>query len=224
MKKTLRLRLFRPPVPDHEAAEFGRVYEFWRSSWEEVYREIGGGFDPASDNLTRQHEVIVLTVDEEPVAMVCHRFVNFKDPSLYADTYFQTGWPPLAVEALRRKAAAFPGTGAIGSQILVAKKHRGRADGLNLKALISFASFLRVRDLGLPFTIGTIRVDRGMDKVFEACGARVLARGLEYHGATVDLIYFAPAETPIQVPAEYAATIEELWSKSANPKTLRRAG
>ncbi|MBX3018460.1 MAG: hypothetical protein KF767_11255 [Bdellovibrionaceae bacterium] len=224
MKSSLRLRLFQPPVPDRDAADFGIVYDFWRDSWSDVYREIGGTFDPASDNLTRQHEVITLMDGRRPIAMVCHRFVNFKDPSLYADSYFHTGWPPLALKALKRKAAQFDGTGVIGSQIIVAKDWRARDLKLGLKMLISFASFQRVRDLGAAFTIGTIRVDRGMDKVFEACGARVLARGLEYHGATVDLVYFAPSEAPIVIPETARADVEKLWHDLQNETNLRRTG
>lgn len=206
----LKLQLFTPPVLDSQTESFGRVYQFWKETWSEVYREIGGHFDPASDNLTRQHEVIVLFDGDNPIAMVCHRFVNFRDPSLYHDSYFRTGWPEEALQALRLKSQNFPGPGAIGSQILVSPKYR--RGGLNLKLLISFASFQRVRDLGIAFTIGTIRVDRGMDKVFGACGAKKLAGGIEYHGATVNLVYFAPTESPIVIADEYLATVEQLWN------------
>lgn len=223
MKSITHLRLYSPPVADGEVGEFGQVYQFWKESWTEVYAEIGGQFDPASDGLTRQHEVLTLWSGSTPVAMACHRYVNFRDPSTFEDSYFRTGWPAEAVEKLRVKAQNFSGLSLIGSQIIVARDWRRAERSPCAKELITYASFQRVRELRVPFTIGTIRADRGMDKVFQACGAHKLAGGLRYHGASVDLVYIAPSETPIRVPEHARAEVEKLWIEAKTHDALKRS-
>lgn len=206
----LDLWIFRTPIAPADSARFESVFEFWAKGWEAVFVEIGRNEPVSSDQLSRQHEILVLFYREKPVAMVCQRFADLSLDSTFRDSYFKTAWSEKEIGEL--KAAG--GTALIGSQIMVDREFRKSTSGLALKHLISFLSIEHAASLGVDVILGAMRVDKGMDKVFYEAGAETLASRRPYFGAEVDLVAFRPNARPVQIPFEFSNHVKTLLARA----------
>ena len=200
------LSIYQTPVAMEYSDAFELVYEFWKKTWRDVFQEIGKPSEIRSDDLTRQHEILVLYHGERPIAMVCHRYVNLGLRSTLEDSYFSSAWTKEDCERVR----AIGGFGVIGSQILVDPEYRKSHRQIPTKQLISLLSLEQVQRAKPDLVIGTMRVDKGMNKLFYEAGATSLAKKIPYYGAEVDLVCFFPKINPIKINPEFKDTISSL--------------
>ena len=209
--KDIELHIFRLPLSLSESKRFEKVYDFWHRSWKDVFKEIGKGDSGlTSDDLTRQHEIMVMFLKDRPIAMVCHRYVDLSSASVYRDSYFDTAWTEKDKFQLRRMG----GWACIGNQIVVDPEFRKANCGLKLKHLISFVSLQAVQRWNVDVVIGTMRADRGMHSVFYQAGAETLSQNVPYHGASVDLVCFRPKLKPIVIPKEFQDAVTDMLSRA----------
>lgn len=171
-----------------DVALIGEAYRCWREVWSETLLQLDGETDVPSDEFTRQDEVGAIFYGYECVALSCFRYIDLASPMHNADSYFRI-WPESA-----RAAAAREGTRVcIGSQITVAANWR-RVRGCSLRHLVTALTLERFIASDKAAILGTMRDDRGMDKLSEGLGTRPLGHA-RLHGVPVTLCAFFRSST-----------------------------
>jgi hypothetical protein len=195
-------------------------YMLWEQVWAQTFSELDGATELFSDNFTRQHEILSLTLESKCIALVCHRFVNLSHVASAKDSYFKP-WPK---EIMFKLGAAGPNI-AIGSQITIHPEFRQSQNSLKIKNIITYLSLRSLREKDLDAITGVMRADKGMNNLFYQCGAEPLLRGTLLHNVPVDLLAFFPKRSPLKIPQDSIDLIEGLWTKrnSTNLITLPQA-
>jgi hypothetical protein len=153
------------------------TFTMWKTAWDDVFRAKDPGYSHPSDGFSRQDEIVCVSHLGRVVGMVAHRYVNTSRPDLSSDSFFSY-WP-----AELKTSVLKPGRKlVIGSQITIAPEGRSSRLGVDLKMVISGLSLARVWASGPDVVVGMMRVDKGMNKVFESMGAEVLGAPINYHG------------------------------------------
>ena len=162
----------------------GEVYRCWSEVWKQTFWELDNAPHVPSDDFTRQDEVGAIFHGYECVALSLFRSIDLADPMHQDDSYF-AAWPVRA-----REAACRDGTRVcVGSNITIAPAWRS-ATGCSLKNVLG-ALIIERFVLGQgDAMVGTMRNDRGMDKLMDRLGAERLGYTVELHGVEVDLFAF----------------------------------
>jgi hypothetical protein len=156
----------------------GEAYRCWSTVWSETFRELDGATHVPSDDFTRQDEVGAIFHGYECIALSCFRWIDMSNPMYRDDSYFNV-WP----ESARATACREGSRVCVGSQITVAPAWRKTPVRNILTALIIERAFLSDADA----VLGTMRDDRGMDRLVAGLGAETLGHAT-LHGVPVTLI------------------------------------
>jgi hypothetical protein len=204
--RELQLKVFYLPCTFDVSEELESVYRLWKKLWTESYIEMGKEKLLTSDTFTRQHEILAIYYQGQPIASVCHRYANLSLESTYEDSYFKNSWSAKEIDYLK----SLKGSVLLGSQISVDKNFRNAATGMDLKRLISFVSLKHAQNRGVNVILGMMRVNRGMEKVFIEAGGNILAQNRDYFDVKVDLIAFFPKIEPVLIPDPFSFQVEYL--------------
>ncbi len=196
------------------------TYRLWEQVWIQTFFELEGARDLSSDNFTRQHEILSLTLGGECIALVCHRYVDLSFPASHKDSYFKP-WPK---EVMKKLGQAGPHV-AIGSQITIHPEFRQSKNPLKIKNIITYLSLRCLKEKKIDAVTGVMRADKGMNNLFYQCGAEPLLKGILLHNVPVDLLAFFPKRAPLRIPLDYSDMIEKFWinRKSNNLMELPKA-
>lgn len=172
----------------------GEAYRCWSAVWTETFRELDGATHVPSDDFTRQDEVGAIFHGYECVALSCFRWIDMSNPMYRDDSYFNI-WPEDARVAACREGSRV----CVGSQITVAPAWRKTPVRNILTALIIERAFLSDADA----VLGTMRDDRGMDRLVAGLGADTLGHGV-LHSVPVTLIamYRSSVRPPLDPQSE----------------------
>lgn len=192
----------------NQGEKFESAYALWNELWSESYKEMKKPDLTVSDTFTRQHEILVLSVENKVIASVCHRYVSLISEATFADSYFKDSWSQIEINRLKK----IGGIGVLGSQISVAKGYRREEAKIDIKRLISFLSLRHLQNKGVDVILGMMRLDRGMGKVFYEAGAEALALNRPYFGTSVDLVALFPKKNPVVIPDSFQFLVERLLS------------
>ena len=207
-----------------EQKAFEKTYALWKSVWGQTLKELDGLDVLTSDNFSRQHEILSLFIDDICVAIVCHRYVDLSLLSSRDDSYFKP-WPQEAF----KKLCAHGNKAAIGSQITIHSGYRGESPFGRIKNVITSLSLRHLMDTDVDVIAGTMRADKGMNRLFYNCGAEPIESHVILHNVEVDLVAFFPKVNPIKIASESRDAIEMIWGNrvsenSKNINQLKRAG
>jgi hypothetical protein len=162
----------------------GAAFDVWTDVWNEHLRERDNVDHVYSDDFTRQDEIGALFHGWECVGMTGYRWVDLANPMSRDDSYFRV-WPDEAIASACAKGTRV----CVGSMLTVPRAWR-RATGHSIKELLLALAIERFRRSDAETLVGTMRNDRSMDKLGYRLGFKPVARGLPFHGGTVDLVVF----------------------------------
>ena len=212
-------------------SEFHQVhnlsFKMWRETWDKTYRQDFHSNDSlASDEFTRQDDILALFYKGECAALCFFAHVDMKDESALFDSYFRP-WPKNAIDGLCAEGAEI----IICSQFTVAEKFRkvGPKEIENVPWKIILMGMLSkyYMDSGKDGMTGTMRVSKGVEKLTYQFGAIPLIEKLEYAAGAdttlVDLVAFFQANVHNAYYEQQVSTfLDQLW-ENRNPTRLKIA-
>ncbi|MFA6237599.1 MAG: hypothetical protein WC635_09760 [Bacteriovorax sp.] len=210
---------------------FHRIYdlsfEAWHKTWEKTYSlDFHSSDKLASDEFTRQDEILCLFSGNECAALCFFSNVNMNDQSALLDSYFQC-WPEDAIAGLVARGSSI----IICSQFTVCENFRktGAPELGNSPWKILLIGMLCKYFMasGKDGMTGTTRVNKGVEKLTYQFGAIPLVRSMEYNAGSdttlVDLVaFFQDNVYKAYYNYEFAGELDELW-ENRNAKRLKIA-
>jgi hypothetical protein len=195
------------PRRERDAAELLVAYHCWKNVWRATLAELDNLDRVFSDDMTRQDEVGALFYEGACCGLFFHRFVDFSRPFDRDDSYFKV-WPTDVLDAIAARGAKI----CIGSNLTVAPDWRGRPGGVSIKEILLALSVRMFMESDADVLVGTMRNDRGMNRLGLRLGAeRVHGRAI-HHGVEVDLIATYRRDIgPQDIPHETTTLVERLW-------------
>jgi hypothetical protein len=169
----------------------GEAYRLWTDVWHQTLLELDDVHNVRSDEFTRQDDVGAIFHGYECIALSLFRWVDLAHPMHCDDSYLAV-WP----QAARDKASRQGSSICIGSNITIAPEWRN-GTGCSLKTILAALIIERFERAGHgDALVGTMRIDRGMDKLMDRVGAERLGFTVEHHGVDVELFaYFRGASS-----------------------------
>jgi hypothetical protein len=200
-------------------------FNFWWSTWEETFRELGLSQSMTSDMYTRQEFTGSLFFEAECVAQVCYRTVDLSHAPSRFDSYFKN-WTEKGMTAL----AVSGNRVLIPSYLSVSKKYRGtNLFGFALKDLImGFCSFI-LKECQADSMATTPRRDRNVPLVCTGWGGELVEEAVPSgYGDFVDIVVFGKDYSEKAKLHPLYSLAQQLWSqrmivpqiKNSNPLPL----
>jgi hypothetical protein len=206
---SLRLSVFYPDaISAGELADYNDVFEFWLAIQAEIRKGADERLDVPSDSFSRQSEILVLYDGRTPIATCCHRYVDLRQRAVLHDSYFDASiWPKSVM-------ARVPGLGqtcVLGSHIFIRPDYRKRTSGLPLKEIVCALSMAHLNGTRPDVLLGMVRVDRGLDKVFQDSGAIALTTDeIWWYHIKVGLIAMFPGRAPLLINPAYREVVTSI--------------
>jgi hypothetical protein len=198
--------------------KYQKTYDLWEMVWLQTFKEIAGTSDLASDNFTRQDEILSLFWEDQCCAMVCHRLVDLSVKAFERDSYFRFwGW---SEEAMAKLKAQGPRV-ALGSQITIHPDFRKMQLGGQVKEVIIGLSLRSFQDRNMDAVAGMMRNDKGLDRLFYESGAFPIVKQVTSKNFKLDFVAFFPKLRPIQVDPQFKVLVDDIWSKRQTDKQER---
>ncbi len=164
------------------------AYKLWRAVWKETLLQLDGNDEIYSDSFTRQWRVGCLFFNNECVALSFFQKTDFSLAVATDDSYFQA-WARPDLDFLCQKGSDV----LIGSNITVKTDYRGIAfDGVLLKDIILNFCIRMLLESSCTVMTGTMRSNKGMDKLALRLGATLIRDRVIFHGVEVALVGFFP--------------------------------
>ncbi|MET0390119.1 MAG: hypothetical protein ABW321_29375 [Polyangiales bacterium] len=178
----------------------------WTEVWHQTLLELDNVQRVSSDEFTRQDEIGAIFHGYECIALSVFRWVDLDNPMYGDDSYFAV-WP----QAARDKACRDGARICIGSNITIAPAWR-KAEGCSLKDVLAALIIERFVHAGQgDAMVGTMRKDRGMDKLMDRVGAERLGFTVTHHGVDVELFaYYRGSSNRPQLAAADEAIVNRL--------------
>ena len=198
------------------------AYECWHDVWYSALVELDHIERLNSDDFTRQDEIAALFYEDTCIGLTGCRFVELTTAMARHDSYFNA-WPEQALEMLGSHGTRI----CIGNNMTVRSQWRGRIGGLSVKRLLMILSIQRFLVSSADALAGTMRNDRGMNRLVYELGFSPITQGAIAHGVDVDLVaYFRRSELR-QLSARTALSSEfrlafDLMSRCEFPTGFQR--
>lgn len=183
----LRAEVFYPQqVPDSQMTDYNAVFDLWYKIWVETRLEVNPNLPTPSDNFSRQDEIIGLFYDDQPIATICHRYVDLQQRCVMHDSFFTGLWTDQVKESLAQHGRWF----VLGSHVFIDPQFRKMASGYPTKNIVCQLSFYRLNAAKADGVIGLMRKDKGMHDVFYKAGAQPLIQDVHFYQIPVDIVMF----------------------------------
>jgi len=202
-------------LPGRDKSPEGRSYvegafELWHRIWNETLCELAHADKINSDDFTRHDEVIALFSGDRAIATVSVSYIDLTMKHWRQDSYFEP-WPESVLLDLSKK---YPGPKVmIGCYFTVDPLWRRENKGVSIKRLMTSLSMEHLLRSSYDVMVGTMRIERGMEKLAYEFGAMPLVKGIEYLSSHVDLlIWDKKVIQNAPEPRIYEAEAAELYS------------
>lgn len=157
------------------------AYRCWRATWRDAFVELGQHSELYSDDFTRQHEVGAVFQHDECIALSFFRWVDLSVPMNRDDSYFRV-WP----EEARAEACREGSRICVSSSFTLAAGYR-RSEVCSLKDVLVALIIERFLASDADAVVGTVRNNRGVDKLIYRNGFLPILHKRKMYGVDVDL-------------------------------------
>jgi hypothetical protein len=161
--------------------QLAEAYRCWRATWRDAFAELEQHSELYSDDFTRQHEVGAVFQHDECIALSFFRWVDLSVPMNREDSYFRV-WPEAAIDQACREGARI----CVSSSFTLAAGYR-RSNVCSLKDVLVALIIERFLISDADAVVGTVRNNRGVDKLIYRNGFLPLMRNRRMYGVDVDL-------------------------------------
>jgi hypothetical protein len=163
-----------------------------------------------SDDFLRQHEIIALFLDKEPVGMIGVNWMDLSSAAYLDHTYFSCNYSNQALNKLRESMHQQV---MVVEQCMVARDWRKRKIGIGISEILLGLSMLRFLDSAATALISCPRNNRGMHKSFYRLGALSLEKNHLLYGSPSDIILITRENARLSTDQQVANLTKWLWSK-----------
>lgn len=168
---------------------YQNTYSMWKRVWSEAMVDLKVDQTLYSDGFTRQSKLGCLFYKNECVAMSAFREVNL-DTIVQREDSLLRSWTESSFRQLMEQGSKV----SICSYLTVSPEFRGEiAPDMTLKLLTAYLATEYLLHSDCDVMTGTMRCNRGTDKVAYKAGARFLEKS-EMFGVEVDLVGFFKRE------------------------------
>lgn len=207
--------------PDYLKNIYDDVFKAWHETWEQTYtQDFHSTKKLASDDFTRQDEIMAIFYDNKCAALCFFSSVDMKDRTSVLDSYFQC-WPNSAISGLTAEGNNI----LVCSQFTVCEGFR-KTGAIELEntpwkiILIALLSKYFLESNTNAMT-GNTRVNKGVEKLTYQFGAIPLVERMEYQAGAdttyVDLVtFFKNNVYQAYYHFAYAPLLDKIWGKRNN--------
>lgn len=168
------------------------AYRCWRATWRDAFVELEHHSELYSDDFTRQDEVGAVFQHDECIALSCFRWVDLSAPMNRQDSYFRV-WPEAARVAACREGSNI----CVSSSFTIAADWR-RSPVCSLKDVLMALIVERFLASDADAVVGTVRNNRGIDKLIYRNGFLPILHNVRLYGVDVDLgAFYRKASTRV---------------------------
>lgn len=171
-------------TPGHTSAHDSRIveaYRCWRATWRDAFVELEQHSELFSDDFTRQDEVGAIFQHDECIALSFFRWVDLSSPMNRDDSYFRV-WPEEARDEACREGSRI----CVSSSFTLAAGYR-RSNVCSLKDVLVALIIERFLASDADAVVGTVRNNRGVDKLIYRNGFLPILHNRKMYGVDVDL-------------------------------------
>jgi hypothetical protein len=171
-------------TPGHTHAHDSRIaeaYRCWRATWRDAFVELEQHSELFSDDFTRQDEVGAIFQHDECIALSFFRWVDLSNPMNRDDSYFRV-WPEEARDEACREGSRI----CVSSSFTLAAGYR-RSNVCSLKDVLVALIIERFLASDADAVVGTVRNNRGVDKLIYRNGFLPILHNRTMYGVDVDL-------------------------------------
>lgn len=177
----LRYELLTPGQTRADDPRIAEAYRCWRATWRDAFVELEQHTELYSDDFTRQHEVGALFQHDECIALSFFRWVDLSVAMNRDDSYFRV-WPEEARDAACREGSRI----CVSSSFTLAAGYR-RSTVCSLKDVLVALIIERFLASDADAVVGTVRNNRGVDKLIYRNGFLPILHNRKMYGVDVDL-------------------------------------
>lgn len=202
----MTIQILRPEeIMCADSTPYGQTYKVWKDTWEEEYQRIGGRDRLRSDNFTRQHEVLSISIDDKYAALTLFHTVDLSTLHGRDDSYFDQ-WPKDLVKQLSQWGPKI----LVCSAFTVAKDFRKKSVfNIPLADILAAGSVYHLRNSGHRLMVGNMRNTRKANEIVYRYGAQLL-QTINCNGEPSDLVAFKKDSLP-QFSAELETLLKRSW-------------
>jgi len=157
------------------------AYRCWRATWRDAFVELEQHTELYSDDFTRQNEVGALFQRGECIALSFFRWLDLSLPMHRDDSYFRV-WPEEARDEACREGTRI----CVSSSFTLAAGYR-RSRVCSLKDVLVALIIERFLASDADAVVGTVRNNRGVDKLIYRNGFLPISHNRKLYGVEVDL-------------------------------------
>ena len=171
-------------TPGRTRADDPRIveaYRCWRATWCDAFVELKQRTELFSDDFSRQHEIGALFQHDECIALSFFRWVDLSVPMNRDDSYFRV-WPEQAKNDACREGSLI----CVSSSFTLAAGYR-RSNVCSLKDVLVALIIERFLASDADAVVGTVRNNRGVDKLIYRNGFLPILHNRQMYGVDVDL-------------------------------------
>ncbi len=203
----INFKIFFPQnVQDHDLADFNDVYQLWYKIWVETRKEVDPDLHTPSDSFSRQDEILVIYMKDQPIGMQCHRYVDTHQSWVVSDSYFM---PKLWPDEAKKSFLKLGRYQILGSHIFIDPQFRKSASGLSTKNILCSVALTHTFGSSADALIGMMRKDRGLSGLFYKMGAICVQPDVFWYQIPVDITAFLIKQKPLIVEPEYQIYIDQ---------------
>jgi hypothetical protein len=177
----LSYHLLSPRDTRADDARIVEAYRCWRATWRDAFEELDRHGELYSDDFTRQDEVGAVFQDKECIALSFFRWVDLSAPMNRHDSYFRV-WSEEARDQACREGSRI----CVSSSFTVAQGWR-RSTVCSLKDVLVALIIERFLASEADAVVGTVRNNRGIDKLIYRNGFLPIVHNASLYGVDVDL-------------------------------------
>jgi hypothetical protein len=179
--EALRYHLLTPGQTRADDPRIAEAYRCWRATWRDAFVELEQHSELFSDDFSRQHEVGALFQHDECIALSFFRWVDLSVLMNREDSYFRV-WPEAAKDEACREGSRI----CVSSSFTLAAGYR-RSKVCSLKDVLVSLIIERFLVSDADAVVGTVRNNRGVDKLIYRNGFLPILQNRKLYGVDVDL-------------------------------------
>lgn len=211
-----RLRFLIMPTrfyPSQYEKDMSLAYLFWKSVWGQALTEEMNVQEPLySDNFLKQSHVAAIFCEEEPFALATLNVMDLHELMFQDDSYFKV-WPKESIEQLKSHSTRIMACGNLALNF----KFRNNALTIPGKDLMLAMVIQYLKSTHFDSIIGTVRLEKGMERAAYRTGAISLGRDLPYTipGQRVDLVCWKRSLELSKFDPELLNISNFIWTRSS---------
>jgi hypothetical protein len=203
---------FDPRSEDIPKVYINNLFEMWHKVWKDVhFIEKKGTLQKAtqSDEFTRQHLIVSIFDDLNPVGMLGFRKINIHNSYDRKDSWLNSYF---SEEELNRFTTKENSRFLIASNVTLNPEYR-KSKGKHWGLILMQLAFLHAYQMGYDICFGVTDNGRGVDKLAAAAGMEIISRNKLIYGVKMHTVYNSPKIIGKLIP-NYEPEAHELFKNT----------